>query len=83
VNFYLTLRDANLPVFVYDAEELVARFKGTDYVGIVPHHTITRYCANLFPEKYGSIIDFTHVYRDEDKWFDKIAWLPEEPAELI
>ena len=83
VNFYLTLRDANLPVFVYDAEELVARFKGTDYVGIVPHHTITRYCANLFPEKYGSIIDFTHVYRDEDKWFDKIDWLPEEPAELI
>ena len=83
VSFCLALRDANLPVFVYDAEELVARFDGTDYVGIVPHHTITRYCADLFPKEYGNIIDFTHVYKDEDKWFDKIDWLPEEPAELI
>ena len=48
----------------------------------MPHHYPTRYCEDLFPDEYGSIIDFTHVYKDENEWFDKIIWLPEEPAKL-
>ncbi|WP_022762055.1 hypothetical protein [Butyrivibrio sp. AD3002] len=43
----------------------------------------TRYCSDLFTDEYGDIIDFTHVYKDEDAWFDKITWIPEEPAVLL
>ena len=83
VSFYIALSEAGLPVIIGGAEELLARFEATDYIGIVPHHVATRYCADLFPEKYGDIIDFTHVYKDEDAWFDKIEWLPEEEAKLL
>ncbi len=83
VCFYLALSSAGLPVIVYGAEELIARFDGADYVGVVPHHVITRYCDDLFPEEYDRIIDFTHVYKEEDKWFDKITWLQEEPAKML
>ena len=82
VSFYVALSDAKLPVVIEDAKELLARFEATDYIGIVPHHLPTRYCRSLFPDEYGNIIDFTHVYRDEDAWFDKIEWLSEEPAVL-
>lgn len=83
INFYLALSDAGIPVIIDDAEELVASFDGSDYVGIVPHHMYTRYCEGLFPDEYGDIIDFMHVYKGEDGWYDKITWIPEEPAELV
>ena len=37
----------------------------------------------MFPEKYGRVIDFMHVY-DEDlaEYGDAIEWLPMEEAEL-
>ena len=83
VNFYVALSAAGLPVVLDDAEEILARFEGSDYVGIVPHDTIARYCEDLFPPKYGKVIDFTHIYDDELPLIsDKIIWLPEEPAEL-
>ncbi len=82
VSFYLALSSAGLPVIIDGAEELLARFEASDYVGIVPHHSPTRYCESLFPERYGRIIDFTHVYKNEDAWFEKIEWLPEEEAVL-
>ena len=83
VSFYNALTDAGLPVIIENGDELMSRFDATDYIGIVPHHLPTRYCESLFPAKYGKIIDFTHVYKSEDKLFDKIEWLPEEPALLI
>ena len=83
VSFYVALSDAGMPVVIEGAEELLARFEATDYIGIVPHHMPTRYCESLFPDKYGDIIDFTHVYKDEDAWFEKIEWLPEEEAHLV
>lgn len=83
VTFYVALTDAGFPVIISGADELISRFDGTDYIGIVPHHLPTRYCESLFPDKYGVIIDFTHVYKDEDLWFEKIEWIPEEPAALI
>ena len=83
VSFYLALSSAGLPVIIGGAEELLARFEATDYIGIVPHHYPTRYCESLFPEKYGNMIDFTHVYKSEDTWFEQIEWLPEEEALLV
>ena len=83
VSFYLALSSAGLPVIVTDADALLARFEGTDWVGVVPHHVPTRYCASLFPDEYGTIIDFTHVYLGEDAWHDRIVWLPEKEARLV
>lgn len=61
VNFYLALSDAGLPVIITDADKLVASFTGSDYIGIVPHHVVTRYCGELFPKEYEDIFDFSHV----------------------
>lgn len=83
VSFYLALTEAGYPVIINDAEELLARFEASDYIGIVPHHLPTRYCENLFPKEYGDIIDFTHAYKNEDAWFEKIEWLPEEETVLV
>ncbi len=83
VSFYIALSSAGIPVILDDAEELMARFDASDYIGVVPHSYFTRYCEHLFPDKYGRIIDFVHVYKGEDEWFDDIEWIPEEPAELI
>lgn len=82
VSFYLALHAAGLPVVIRDAEQLLARFEGTDWIGVVPHHVFTRYCEELFPEEYGDVIDFAHVYKGEDAWFDSITWIPEEEAKL-
>ena len=83
VSFYVALSDAGLPVFLYDADAILARIEGTDYIGIVPHHVIPKYCEDMFPAKYGRVIDFMHVY-DEDlaEYGDAIEWLPMEEAEL-
>ena len=83
VSFYISLSAAGLPVIIHDAEALLARFEATDYIGIVPHHRSTSYCHELFPANYGRIIDFRHVYKEDDAWFYKIEWLPEEEAELL
>ena len=82
VNFYVAIHDAGLPVVLRKAEAILARFRGEDIVGIVPHDITPRYCEGMFPEKYGTILDFIHVY-DGDLWRDQIEWLPEEQAKLI
>lgn len=80
-NFYVALKRAGLPVVLRDANAILARFEGADYVGIVPHDVFPRYCEGLFPERYGTILDFIHVY-DEDmtSFGDEIEWLPETEA---
>ena len=84
VTFYLSLSGAGLPVILDNAEEILARLEGTDYVGIVPHHVIPKYCEGMFPERYGRVIDFMHVYdEDLESLASVIEWLPEEPACLI
>ena len=84
VRFCVTLHEAGLPVILRDADEILARYVGTGYIGIVPHDYPTRYCEDLFPEKYGKIIDFIHVYKEEiEKFGDAIEWLPEEEAKLV
>jgi len=83
VSFYVALSAAGFPVFLYDADAILARIEGSDYIGIVPHHIIPKYCESMFPEKYGKVVDFMHVY-DEDiaELGAAIEWLPMEQAEL-
>lgn len=84
VSFYVALKRAGLPVVLRDADAILARFKGEDVVGVVPHDVIPAYCESMFPERFGTILDFMHVY-DEDmaNFGDKIEWLPEPAAQLV
>ena len=83
VTFYTALSTAGLPVVLDDADEILARIDGSDYVGIVPHHVTPRYCESMFPKKYGNVIDFMHVYNEDMvKYENDITWLPEEPSRL-
>lgn len=83
VSFYVALKRAGLPVILRDADAILARFKGEDVVGVVPHDVIPAYCEGMFPKRFGTIQDFMHVY-DEDmaNFGDKIEWLPEPAAQL-
>ncbi len=84
VTFYTALSDAGLPVILDDAEQILNRIQGTDYVGIVPHSVIPKYCEDLFPEKYGKVIDFMHFYKEDlDEYGNAIKWLPIEKARLV
>ena len=83
VRFFLALRDAGIPVVLDDAEAILARFEGTDLVGIVPRTVTPQYCDSLFPAELGTILDFINIYDDDmDAFGGCITWLPEEPAEL-
>ena len=84
INFFVALREEGLPVILNDAEEILARLEGTDYIGIVPHRVIPKYCEGMFPDRYGHVIDFMHAYSDEyEELKDYIEWLPEDPAEVL
>ena len=82
VNFYVAIHDAGMPVVLRKAEAILTRFRGEDMVGVVPRDIIPSYCEGMFPQNYGVILDFIHVY-DEDCWCDQIEWLPEEETRLI
>lgn len=81
VKFYVSIHDAGFPVLFRDADNILSRFLGDDLIGIVPHETIPTYCESMFPNHYGKILDFMHVY-DDDIWIRDIEWLPEKEAEL-
>ncbi len=83
VKFYNALSEAGYPVIVSGGRELVDSFDGADYIGIVPHMMTSRYCAEIIPEKYGEVIGFEYVEKGRDHCFDKIIWIPEDPAELL
>ena len=84
VNFFVAIREAGYPVILEDAEGILARFEGTDLIGIVPENCPTRYCEDRFPAKYGTILDFMHVdEEDMENFGNQIEWLPENPATLI
>ncbi|MBR2835821.1 MAG: hypothetical protein IKE43_08990 [Coriobacteriales bacterium] len=83
VSFYVAISEAGLPVLLRDSDEILARFEASDYVGIVPHSVIPKYCESMFPNIYGNVIDFMHVYDDEIKLYgDQIEWLKLEEARL-
>ncbi len=83
INIYVALTAAGLPVLLNDGNEILARIDGTDYIGIVPRATTPKYCESLFPDHYGPVIDFMHVYEEDMAAFgSEIEWLSEEPARL-
>ena len=55
VSFYVALKRAGLPVILRDADAILARFKGEDVVGVVPHDVIPAYCEGMFPKRFGTI----------------------------
>ena len=82
MTFYVSIHDAGYPVLLQDANSILSRFLGPDLIGIVPHTTIPKYCDSMFPNCYGKILDFMHVY-DDDVWMRDVEWLPEEEAQLV
>ena len=83
INFYVALSEAGLPVVLSDAEDILARYNATGYVGVVPQDVTPRYCEGMFPKEYGRVIDFIHVYEDEEEELKLVEWLPEDAAVLI
>lgn len=82
IRFFVALREAGLPVILTDAEEIAARYDGSDYIGIVPRRIIPKYCESLFPEKYGHVIDAMNLYEEDKALLPYVEWLPEDKAEL-
>ena len=79
INFYVAIHEAGYPVVLTDGKDLLNRLEGKDLVGIVPWDVPTRYCEEYFPEKYGTILDFIHVFsEDYDEAKKYIEWLPTE-----
>ncbi len=81
IKFYLSLRAAHIPVFIYDAKELVARLRGEERIGIVPESVIPRYCSSWFPNE--GIIDFMNLpYERREEVVAHTTWQQLEPVQL-
>ena len=73
--FFLALKRKGLPVVVSDAKELLARFRGTDRIGIVPENVFPRYCESWFPGE--RIVDFMNLpweKKDREKLIPFVSW---------
>lgn len=82
VRSYFALKRENVPVVVNDGQRIAEAIQGKDYIGIVPHCVIPKYCDNLFPDV--KIITFMHFYNnDEDKGLlSYITWYDIPPMQL-
>ncbi len=84
LNFYLALREHNLPVFLNDSDLFKRRLLETEQIGVVPEDVTPRYCESLFPG--GNAHDFMQLPWEEPERSSvaaKCAWLPEPTVELI
>ena len=76
------MKDEGLPVFIMDANELTARLKGEERIGIVPDGVIPKYCSSWFPGE--KIISFMNLdSEDKEKILPFITWQPIEHFRLI
>ena len=80
INFYLAIRDMNLPVVLNDSGLLLARLKGEENLGIVPRGIIPRYCEGRFPNE--EIHSFMNVYEDEEAIVPYVKWQVEDIPEV-
>lgn len=83
VLFFLALRRAGVPVCIYQAELLKARFIGEEKIGIVPSDVFPVYCHSYFPDE--DVIDFTHLPDDKEeleKLLPYCVWQPLETVKL-
>lgn len=84
VKFYNALKKKGLPVYIVHAEEIAARLKEEEKIGIVPEGIIPRYCESWFPDE--TIIDFMNLPYDEEdgkRIADKAVWQPIKEVELL
>ncbi len=84
IRIYLALKHADLPVYLWDAKQLVKRLLGTELIGIVPQGIIPRYCESMFPSE--DVIDFMNLPYEEDdvkKMLPFIKWQDLEKTELV
>ncbi len=75
--FYLALHRLGLPVILHDAPVLLARFRGTDKIGIVPDGIFPRYCESWFPD--APISDFMNLPCEtpaRETLLPHVQWLP-------
>lgn len=73
IKFFLTLKHEQIPVFIADAQKLIARLNGSEDIGIVPDGVIPRYCSSMFPE--GDVIDYMNLpYENRGEIVSKARW---------
>ena len=72
INFYLAIRDMNLPVVLNDSNLLLSRLKGEENIGVVPRGIIPRYCESRFPDE--EIRSFMNIYADEEAIVPYVKW---------
>lgn len=81
--FFLALYRAGIPVCIYQAELLKARFIGEEKIGIVPSGVFPAYCHSYFPGE--DVIDFMHLPDDDNemsKLLPHCVWQPIEEIML-
>lgn len=82
VKFYLALRRAGLPVYIYEASALVDRLTGAEKVGIVPEGVFPRYCHSYFPNEH--VIDFINLPFEERELVSACCvWQDLNPIKLM
>lgn len=75
VRFFLSLWRMGVPVWIYEAEQLVRRITGEELIGIVPHYVLPRYCGSWFAEQ--DVIDYIHLPEENRETVISLAtWTP-------
>lgn len=81
--FFLALYRVGIPVCIYQAELLKARFRGEEKIGIVPSGVFPAYCHSYFSGE--DVIDFMHLPDDDNemsKLLPHCVWQPIEEIML-
>ena len=83
VHFYLAIRRAGYPVFMYQGKLLASRLRETELIGIVPEHIIPAYCSDWFPPEQ-NIIDYMNLpFEDREKFIPYCTWQEAKPVTLL
>ena len=81
IRFYLTLRNAGLPVILRDGKPILDRLLERDKLGIVPDDVMPDYCEGVFPEE--RVLDFIHLPAEKrDEVLKCCSWYPESEVAL-
>ncbi len=82
VKFFLAIRAAGYPVYIYDGKELSDRFRETEKIGIVPKGVFPRYCSTLFQNE--NVIDYMNLpFEKRGEVAKACEWQPLNEVRLI
>ena len=87
IKFFLALVRNNIPVSLYEGEELAARVRADDKIGIVPDGVMPFYCSSYFPDDE-NISDYMNIelYEDKERWkkvIENVIWQEIEEQRLL